>query len=121
MGPPDSRWVTARLSLGGAVVGLLTALALFAPADLRAKLMAGSLALTLVALVTAALKGNRATYRAAAFCASGSLLIVFASSFAGTQNLAHLALAGAAAVGLVVSSLPRGRPPPVDPPPAPAT
>jgi hypothetical protein len=34
-------------------------------------------------------------------------MIVFAGSFADKQNLAHLTVAGVAAVGIVLSSLPR--------------
>jgi hypothetical protein len=100
-------WLTVRLTLGGAIVALLVGEAMFAPDDLRTKVLLGSLLFTLVTLIAAALKGNRSTYQAAVFCMLATLTILLAGTFADTRNLLHLAAAGACGAGLVLASLPR--------------
>jgi hypothetical protein len=97
------------------MVAMLSAVAMLAPPDLRTKVLLASLTLTLGALVAAALKGSRATYRAAGFTACGTVLLLTLGSFASTGNLAHLAMALAGAVGLVLCSLP-GTPKPREAP-----
>lgn len=110
-----AEWVNVRLALGATVATLLVALSLFSPFDFRVKLLVGSLLVTVIVLFVAALKGNRSTHQAAAFCIFATLTIAFAGSFADTESLAALAAAGAFAILLVVVSLPRAPPEPREP------